>query len=236
MLDNALEALKTFNWGTSLTVVAPIEDAVVAAHDKLDAKRQLENQLIAALKGSLSRDAQDYVCRKLAIVGSAASVPTLAVLLIKPENSHMSRFALERIPAPEASTALRDALPKVSGSVRIGVINSLGARRDAAAVAALGALLKDADPATARAAALALGSIGTTEAAGILQASIRVGNGKATAEPIFDGLLTCAEALLADQKLSEATAIYSGLNDSKQPRLIRLAATRGLLACAGRQA
>ena len=53
------------------------------------------------------------------------------------------------------------------------MISSLGARRDAAAVVPLGGLLRDDDPAVARAAALALGAIGTAEAATVLQAALQ---------------------------------------------------------------
>lgn len=235
MLDQAIEALKTFDWGTPLATIAPIDDAVAAAHDKPEDRQQLETRLIAALKAPISRDAQDYVCRKLAIVGSAASVPTLAVLLLRKENSHMARFALERISDPAAAAALRDALPKVTGNLRIGVINSIGARRDAEAFATLGRFLKDSDAATSRAAALALGAIGGKWSAGILRAVIEEGSSPSRG-PMIDAWLTCAESFLANQQLEEAKAIYSSLDDSHQPRLIRLAATRGLLACAGRQA
>lgn len=236
MLDNAFETLKKFDWGADLSALAPIEDAAVAAHDKQDVRQDIENRLVAALKGELSRDAQDYVCRKLAIVGSAAAVPTLAALLANKHNSHMARFALERIPAPEAAAALREALSKVNGTLKIGVISSLGGRRDASAAAALGGLLKDSDPAIARAAALALGAIGNAEAAGLLQAAIAAGNGTSNIASIVDALLGCAESLLADRKLPEANSIYKTLNDPRQPRLIRLAATRGLLSCSSRQA
>ena len=34
--------------------------------------------------------------------------------------SHMARYALERIPAPEAAQALRDAVPDLSGRLKIG--------------------------------------------------------------------------------------------------------------------
>ena len=37
-----------------------------------------------------------------------------AALLPEAENSHMARYALERILAPEAAQALRDALPKLN--------------------------------------------------------------------------------------------------------------------------
>ena len=234
MLDTAFEALKKFDWGSDLAALNPIEDAVIAAHDKPETGQDVEKRLIAALQGELSFDAQEYVCRKLAVIGTAAAVPALALLLVKKEISHMARFALERIPAAEAAQALRDALPKVTGLVKVGVISSLGGRRDAGAVTALGGLLKDGDAAVARAAALALGAIGTAESAAVLQAELQASGGAAM--PLVDALLSCAESLLAGNKTSDANAIYAKFAQESQPRLVRLAGTRGLLACASKQA
>lgn len=234
MLDNAFEALKKFDYGSSLNDLNPIEDAVVAAHGKSEAGRDLETRLVAALQGELTRDGREYVCRKLAAIGTAAAVPQLATLVTNPESSHMARFALERISAPEAAQALRDALPKSSGTVKIGIISSLGQRRDSGAVAALGGLLSDSDPAVARAATLALGAIASSEAVAALQGALKTaGNGSSR---VIDSLLSCAESLLAGNKAAEATAIYKSFDQDSQPRLVRLAAARGLLACASKQA
>jgi HEAT repeats len=230
MLETAFEALKTFDWGSDLASLAPIEDAVTASHTNPEARQDLENRLIAALKGTLTRDAQDYLCRKLAIVGTAAAVPTIAGLLVNKGNSHMSRFALERIPADEAAQALRDTLTKVSGDLKVGIISSIGARRDGAAVASLGGLLADNDPSVARAATLALGAIGNLEsAATLLKALHAAGDRRPT---VIDALLSCAESLLASNQVADASSIYKAFNHEGQPRLVRLAATRGLLACA----
>ncbi len=234
MLADAFGALQKFDWGADLTALAPIDDAAIAVPGSAAADQDLENRLIAALNGKLSRNAHDYVCRKLAIVGTAAAVPTLAGLLGNQATSHMARFALERITAPEAGHALRDALVTVNGNLKIGVISSLGARRDAEAVATLGNLLGDQNPAVARAAALALGAIGTAESASVLQAALRSGNGGNRA--VIDGLLSCAESLLRRDKPADALAIYKSLSGEGKPRLVRLAATRGLLACADQQA
>ncbi len=234
MLDTAFEALKKFDWGSDLAALNPIEDAAIAAHEKPEVGKELESRLAAALQGALSLDAQEYVCRKLAMVGTAAAVPSLAALLVKKEISHMARFALERIPAAEASQALRDAIPKVSGPVKIGVISSIGARRDPAAVATLAGLLKDSDPAVARAAALSLGTIGTAESAAALQQAQKAATGNPLT--LIDALLSCAETMLANNKLADASAIYKAFDQATQPRLVRLAAVRGLLACASKQA
>ena len=152
-LDGAFAALRTFDAGQDIKVVKPIDDAAVVAHGDAAVRKDLETRLTAILATDAPRIAKDYVCRKLMIVGTAASVPALANLLADKELSHMSRYALERIPALEAAQALRDALPKVSGALRVGVIGSLGVRRDAASVAALAALLGDADKSVACAAA-----------------------------------------------------------------------------------
>jgi HEAT repeat protein len=228
-LDQAFESLQKFDWGTPLADVAGIEDAVVASHTDAALRQDLERRLIAALPTDISRDAKDYVCRKLAIVGSPAAVPALSDLVTHEDNSHLARHALERIPGPEAASALTGALAKTSGKVKIGVIGSLGARRETAAVPVLAGLLGDADPAVARSAALALGAIGGMEAARVLQAAI--GNGGKGNLTLVDVLLTCAESLLSERQTAEATAIYRSLAGDEQPRLVRLAANRGLLAC-----
>ena len=140
---------------------------MVASHGDAAAQKALEMRLAAALKSDVPQAAKDFLCRKLSLIGSAACVPTVAGLLTDEKLSHMARYALEPIRDPSVDDALRDALGKVEGRPRLGIIGSLGVRRDAKAVTALTALLKDAE--TSRAAARALGSIGTPEAAKALQ-------------------------------------------------------------------
>jgi HEAT repeat protein len=97
----------------------------------------------------------------------------------------------------------------------------------------LGKLLHTDDPAVARAAALALGAIGTADAAAALQSALPTANGDK--QYVIDALLSCAEALLATDRVADATALYKSLSGDQQPRLVRLAATRGLLACSRKQ-
>ena len=233
MLDDAFEALKKYDWGTDRAPVAPIEAAVTASHGKAGDREDLEKRLLAVFASDISGDAKGFVCRMLTIVGGAASVPALAALRTDEYLSHMARYALERIPVPEAAQALRNALPGLSGKLKIGVISSLGSRRDASAVPALGALLKDQNASIARAAATALGAIGNVAAAKVLQASMP--SASETKPAVIDAQLACAEALSADNNVA-AFAIYKSLAGDQQARLVRLAATRGMLACAARNA
>jgi len=233
-VDKAFEALKTYNWGDDYKLVKPIDEAMVATHGDAAARKNLETRLAAVLKTNFPRDAKDFVCRKLTVIGSAESVPTLACLLGNKDLSHMARYALERLPAPEAAKALRDALPQLCGALKVGVIGSLGVRRDAASVPALVALLGDADKAVARAAAYALGDIGTLEAAKAL--AQHLDNAPDCVKPaVVDASLACAERLLAGGKKTDAMLIYKSLNSESQPKQVRLAAVVGLsrLAAAG---
>lgn len=232
MLDQAFTALKTYDWGADPNVLKPIDDAIVASHGNADARRELESRLATALATELSRDAKDYICRKLMSIGTAASTPTLAGLLPQPELSHMARYALERIDAPEARKAMRDALASLSPELQIGVIGSLGACRDEASVPALAGLLSSGHAAVARSAALALGAIRTLEAAKALAKAEPKDPAASVART--DAMLACAETLLAGGNKAEAKKIYQTFMNDKQAKHVRLAATRGLLACAGK--
>jgi HEAT repeat protein len=233
-LDQAFEALKTYDWGAERKPLVAIDEAVVATRDDAAARKALEARLAAALKSDIPRDAKDNVCRTLKTMGTAESVPALASLLENKELSHMARYALERIPAPEAAAALRDGLGKTNGALKAGVAGSLGARRDAASVSALAGALADGDKAVACAAACALGNIGTVDADKAL-ADFASKSPEDLKQPVADARLVCAERLLADGKKAEAAAVYKSLSGPGQSAAVKLAATRGMLKVAGKK-
>jgi len=231
-LDEACAALAAYDWGTDPTPLEVIDAAVVAAGSDSGVRTAVEARLIAILAPETSRAAKEYACRKLCLIGTAASVPALAALLVDPDSSHMARFALERIAAPEAAAALRAGLGVVTGDLRIGMMSSLGARRDAESVPLLAALL-GGEPPVALAAAQALGLIASPAAAAALA---KVDASGRMAAATADARLACAEALLAADQRTEARAIYEALaaaaSGRPDARAVFLAATRGILACA----
>jgi HEAT repeat protein len=231
-VDKAFETLKTYDWGADRNQLNPIDDAIVATQGDGDARKELETRLLDTLKSGVSRSAEDFILRKLRTVGTAASVPDLAAMLADEDLSHMARYALERISAPEAAAALRDAVPKLKGKLKVGAIGSLGVRRDADSVSAIAGSLGDQDKAVASAAAHALGLIGTPEAGKALGPWVK----KAPADlkrAIADACLTCAERLVAAGKKADAILLYKSLSGEDQPKHVRLAATRGLVTAAG---
>jgi len=161
------------------------------------------------------------------------SVPALAALLPRKEHSHMARFALERIDDAEAADSLRKAFSALDGDLKLGMMASLAARRDAASVPLFAALLAG-DEKTAIAAADALGMIHDSASVDALAAAAASAAGR-KARAIADARLACAEAMLAGGGRSEAMAIYRAIERSaagkpdEKPTL--LAAKRGIVAC-----
>lgn len=235
-LDAPFAALAAFDWGKEAEFLKSIDEAVVAAHADKPLRAELEKRLGAILAGGGSRAAKEYACRKVSMIGSAASVPSLAALLGDRDNSHMARFALERIDGPEATDALRKAFAALDGDLKLGMMSSLAARRDVASVPMVAPLLA-ADEKTAVAAADALGMIRDAAAADALAKAAAAASGRKL-RAITDARLSCAEAFLAGGKRDEALSIYRSLESSSagKPDLkaTALAAKRGIVACLDR--
>lgn len=230
-LDKAFEALKTYKTGDDpAPVQGPIDKAVMAVQGNMANRAALERRLAATLTPAYSYVARSFVCRQLALIGTPASVPALAPLVLEEELSVHARNALERIAGEESAKALRDALGQAKGRTRIGVINSVVARRDAASTRVLIKILGE-DQDSAAAAAKALGEIGTAEAAKALAAAR--GKGPAQVQQaVVDGTLICADRLVAAGQRSQAIALLEGLTEASQPEHVRRAAHRALSAVA----
>lgn len=230
VLDKAFEALATFDWGADRAAIEPIDAAIIATHGDVSGRAALESRLLKLLSGTIPRDANDTICRMLSAIGGPASVPALAARLADKETSHMARFALERIPGPESIAALRTALESVENDLKIGLVSSLGNRADPASVSLLAPLLSAPNATLAKAAAAALGLIGTSSAAAALGGAKPAET--AVGFTLLDARLCCAERLLKNGKRAEALAIFTTLADgTANPKPVRLAATRGKLAC-----
>ena len=227
-LDSAFEALKQYKPADDPAALIPIDQAVMGVHGNAAARAALEQRLVAFLGSSYSSVARAFVCRELAIIGSAASVPALTPLLLDDELSVFARLALERIPGLEADKALRDAILKARGRTKVGIINSVGVRRDARSVPLLAKSVTE-EPDVAAAAAKALGEIGTIESAKALEPF----RGKANATlrlAVADAFLICAERLVAAGERGQAVKLLEALTDSAEAEHVRHAARRGLSA------
>jgi hypothetical protein len=192
-----------------------------------------EAQAVAMLKDPGSTYFQRAIaCKRLAVIGKKASIAPLAALLGDAKLAHYGRFGLEPNPDPAVDDALRAALPKLKGRLLMGVIHSIGVRKDAKAVDALGKLMYDSDPEIAQASAASLGSIGGPAAAKLLRDGLS--RTKVPVMPVVArAALQCAEGLTVR---TQSLDLYNALTAESMPRVVRRAAFRAINADAAKPA
>jgi HEAT repeat protein len=189
-----------------------------------------EQDLVDVLRSDADTVRKAQACQQLRRVGTAACAPALGALLADERLGHAARHALEGLPFPEATLALRDALGRTSGVARLGVIDSLGWRRDAESVPRLAPLLTDADPAVAAVAASALGRIGGEPAIRALLGSLNTVN-VAARPAVVDALLAVADRAVAGgdaSRMEPIYPIYSALMAASEEDHVRMAAFIGM--------
>jgi HEAT repeat protein len=192
-----------------------------------------ENELLAILRSDAPKAEKALACKNLSVYGSKESVADLAKLLGDEQLASWARTPLEAIPGDEANEALRKAAGSLKGKLLVGVINSIGVRRDAKAVDLLSERLPDRDADVASAAAVALGRIGNAAASDSLRRSLD-GGSLAVRSAVAEGCVLCAERFLADGNAKEAAKIYDEVRKADVPSQRIIEATRGAILARGK--
>ena len=230
-MDELLEKVKTYDWGQSREPLTKVSDLVRKAYGSPAELGRIEKSMLELLRSDATPAAKQFICRKLSIIGTEACVSTLAAMLTQkpaskqePHPADMARYALERIPGAAVDEVLRSALRQTTGKTKVGIINTLGQRRDSRAVRALRSLIRNSDPLIAGAAVAALGNIANPQATRALAQAKNRTAGKLRLL-VCDAYLKCADELAAQGKKEDALAIYNEL--MKEPKPINIAALRG---------
>ncbi len=230
-VELALQDILSYEHGQTRWAAVVLEKLAGQSAGNPAARKDLIARLVRLLDSPDATIAcKEFVSKQLMRIGGPEVVPALAKLIGEEENvAYLGRYALQQIPDPAAAAALREALGRTKGRVLVGVIQSLGARRDPEAVAPLVPLVSHADAAVAASAAWSLGKIGGPEAVRALWDAWTKTAGPARAA-IADALLTAADRSLADGKKDRAAAIYEPLLAATEPPAVRIAALRGIVA------
>ena len=191
-----------------------------------------EKELLAVLRSDAPAAEKALACKGLAIYGSAAAVPDLAKLLPNPQLSSWARISLEAIPGEESNEALRDAANSLEDKLLVGMINSIGFRRDVKAVDSLTAKLQHADPEVATAAAVALGHIGNADATKALRGALAESR-PSVRSAVAEGCVLCAERLHIGGDAVAAAEIYDQVRNTELPMQRIIEATRGAILARG---
>ncbi|NUM56774.1 MAG: HEAT repeat domain-containing protein, partial [Candidatus Hydrogenedentes bacterium] len=217
----ALVALAAMTFAVSTTAAA--QNALKGVATPSSAT---EDECIAVLESDAAWQPKYEACTRLRQVGTEKSIPALASLLGDEKLSHMARYALEPMPYPEATDALRKALGKTKGQQKLGVITTLGAKRDAKSTKAIAKALRDKDATVASAAAGALGRIGTPQSNAVLAGFARSAP-DSLRDAVAEAQIAGAEMLVRDNKGNLAVPFLTALVTDER-EFVRLGAYRCL--------
>ena len=225
------QAIVSREFGTASTELAAVEKEI--ANARPDQYAPIEAKLIAVLETpAATMPGKQFACQMLRIVGSAQCVPAVGKLLSDAQLSHVARQVFLGMADPAVEESLQKALGQTQGNLRIGIINTIGDRKDRSSLNALAALLRS-DDATAEAALNAIGKIGGAEAAGVLE-------GAEVADPLklawAQALLRCAPSVAAAGQPARAEKIYRALLEDHAPRPVRPGAFGALVQMQQEQA
>lgn len=224
-----------YKFGESREALTVIQDKVRAMQGQPEKNAPLRQGLAAMTLTDSTPESKQFACRQLALIGTADEVPALSGFLSTDKSGDSARIALERIPGPAAGATLRAALAGSEGKRRIGIINSIGERREQESIAVLAPMLDAKDSEQVEAAAAALGKIGGEKSAAAL--SKKRSHAPAESRSIFtDNLLLCADQLLATGQEAKAAAIYDQCKSADEPTATREAALRGFVTARGEKA
>jgi HEAT repeat protein len=171
---------------------------------------------LAVLASDAGLQEKARACQELGNYGGPESVPALAALLNHEYLADYARSGLEGIQDPSAGKVLREALGQLNGRNLAGAVNSLGVRREVAAVPDLHKLALDSKRGVAPEALAALGMIGTPEVAKTLQTVLA--NGPADLRvPAAHAALTAAEQLAKEGNATIARGLLESVVRSAPP-------------------
>ena len=165
-----------------------------------------ESAALAVLKSDAGLREKALACQQLADFAGPVAVPALASLLAHEQLGDYARSGLESMADPAAGSALLGALETLQGRQLDGVINSLGVRREKAAVPALRRIVTKPGHSAAKGAVGALGLIADPAAAQVLGEILRNGD-RELREAAAHAALVAAERLTAAGQGAEANQL-----------------------------
>ena len=211
-----------------LVTLIVVATASAQAFDGPDTSPEKERELLAVLRSDAPASEKAIACKNLAIYGSSAAVEDLAKLLPDPQLSSWARISLEVIPGEASDEALLAASESLDGRLLVGMINSIGFRRNANAVESLTTKLQHSDADVASAAAVALGHIGNAAATKSLTAALATVPANVRSA-VAEGCVLCAERLHSEGSAVAATKVYDQVRAADVPMQRIIEATRGAI-------
>ena len=168
-VNKILNEISEYDYGDSREPLSALRILVQSSLDSRDSKQTIENEMISFLESDATFAGKQFVSEQLSIIGTKESIPVLKTLLSEEKTADIALYALQRIHDSAADRALRELLSDAPQNIKIGIINTIGERKDKNAVNDLGRLVYNTHLQTAQSAITALGKIADENAAKVLE-------------------------------------------------------------------
>ena len=213
-----------------------LSEIVAKAQSSPAETRAIEQKFIAFLKSDATPGGKDFICKQLSIMGIGGVRSRAGRGPWRSEDRGIGALRPGADPrSGRGPRACARAWPRPKDRTRIGIINTLGVRRDAASVAALRPLALGTDPADASAALYALAKIADPAAVAVLSEAQGKTKGAVHADAA-EAYLQAANRLTERGSAASALPIYKTLYATRDPGTVQAAALRGLAHAGGAQA
>src|SRR5262245_34592891 len=146
-IESLLAKISTYQYGGDPAPAIQLDELMGKISRSPESRKTAEALLLKFLQSNATPAGKEAAYRQLSLVGSNDSVAVLAPLLMQVDTAEMARYALAAIPGAGADEALRKGLAQApSDRIRIGMVNSLGRRKDTKSVSSLAALISSSNP------------------------------------------------------------------------------------------
>ena len=235
-VDRLIARISTYEIGANPAAPIEFDELVEQSLDSAEFRKVIETRLLRFLQSQATPAGKDVAFRALSLVGTDASIPVLAPLLARAESAEMARYALASIPGPAADEALREGLGHAPNQrVRIGIIGSLGHRKDPKSVPALTALISFSDEDLTAAVAAALANIADRPSLNALAAARTKAAGQVR-DLLSESYVTCADQFAARGDKATAVGVYRQMIAPGEPPMTRVRALASLAGAEGKDA
>ncbi len=228
-IKTTVAAMREYDYGQSRKALLALEKLINDTYGNPELRAAIEQELVKVLQSEASFASKQFVCKKLWVMGTDASVPALSKMLESADIHEVEAacYALASNPSPAAGRALRAALGKAKGNGLVAVVNLLGERREAQSADPIVPLARSEDATVSEAAIAALGKIASDRALEAL-AALRKSDNRERRHAANRASLQSAQELEKRGKVAEAKALYQELADSAEPAQVRRGAGLGL--------
>ena len=193
-------------------------------------------ELLKVIQSNESSDAdRANAFQKIGDIAGADVVEPLTSFLSDSKWSHYARVAFQKMEGRNVTLALLRSLDVVQGELQLGVIDTLGRRRDPIAIAPLAGLMTHSDLQVVAAAAVALGEIGTPAAAAVLGTVLSSEKDPERRQSLSAALLLIGQRLAKTGNAQAAIAIFDRLRSEDVPKSHLIGATHNAILVRGAQ-